>query len=673
MNRLRHNWFITGVALWFVCFVSERSAAQEKVDVDYTDFAVEELLDVEITSVSRKKEWLSQTASAVSVLTREDIRRSGATCIPEALRMVPGLQVARINSSQWAVSSRGFNDRSSGHLLVMIDGRTVYTPIFSGVFWDEKHVVLEDVERIEVIRGPGASVWGANAVNGVINIITRHAKDTLGGVLIAGGGNHERQFETVRYGAQLGDAAWYRLYGTYFDRGDNVDAAGHDTSDDWNIAQAGARIDWQPRPDDLVSWHADYYEGRSAIGFYPEQFIHDPAISYPLRPENDVRGLNITGRWQHAFSESSEMITMLYYDRTERRDDIAGKTIVNTYDIDFQHRFLFLDHHEIIWGLGYRSVADELDVNPIVMQFYPENDEYDLFSAFVQNEIVLVPDCLRLIAGSKFEHNDFSGYEIQPTLRLSYTPGSRHTLWLAFSRAVRTPTRAEQDLVLNAAYFRGSGKIPVTVRIVGNDDFDASRVLAWELGYRFRPAVNLLFDLALFHNDYDDHDTSQRDSLFLDAGRVILQSRFSNKARAQLYGLEMGAAWKLKRWWDVRGSMSYLHTDFERMGSHSDVDNPSDKYTSPRYQMSVQSRMDLPGGIEFDLLLYYVDNLTSGNIPSYVRLDARIGWHLMAGLEFSLALQNLLDDRHPEFDNTNFGLERTEVERSIYAKISWRF
>src|SRR5947209_9123363 len=366
---------------------------------DLTELPIETLLQMEVTTVSRKSEKLSQSPAAVSVITQDDIRRSGVTSIPEALRLVPGLEVARLDASQWAISARGFNDVFANKLLVLQDGRSIYTPLFSGVFWDVQGTMLEDIERIEVIRGPGATLWGANAVNGVINIITRSARDTQGLLITGGGGTEEHDFGGVRYGGKFSEHAFFRIYGTYFNRDDSALPNGDDAHDGWQLGRGGFRLDWDVSEHNLLTLQFDLYRGtlHQVFGtFDPANPINFTRV---VRDEIDLAGENLLGRWSHSFSSDSDLRLQLYYDRTER-NTVIFKEDRDTFDIDFQHRFPLGRRHDVIWGGGYRVTGDQVGNSPTI-SLTPDSRTTHLFSAFVQDEIALVPDRFRLTLGSK--------------------------------------------------------------------------------------------------------------------------------------------------------------------------------------------------------------------------------------------------------------------------------
>ncbi|MBI4659407.1 MAG: TonB-dependent receptor [Verrucomicrobia bacterium] len=635
-----------------------------------TELPLEQLMDIEVTTVSRSPQKVSQSAAAVYVVTQEDIRRSGATSIAEALRMAPGVNVARIGSSSWAISARGFNDFFANKLLVLMDGRSVYSPLFSGVFWDVQDTMLEDIDRIEVIRGPGASLWGANAVNGVINVITKSAAETQGGLISGGGGTEEIGSGGIRYGGKLGRNAYYRVYAKYFNRDDFVDAAGRDAFDEWEMWRGGFKADWQISDSDSLTVQGDYYDGNMGQRLFA---FPPPTFFRALEGRALVAGGNLLGSWKHSVSESSDLALQLYFDRTER-DDRIHREIRNTYDVDFQHRLSAGPRQEVLWGLGYRLSADELrdgrDRSGSVL-FRPAERNDQLFSAFLQDEITLVEDRLRLTLGSKFEHNDYSGSEVQPSSRLLWTPHDKHTFWAAVSRAVRSPARWEHSIEVWYAPPPAAGPPPFPLLLVGNEDFESENLIAYEVGYRIQPTPKTSVDLATFYNRYDDLLVGQP---FGFAPRLpppfppIPLAHPQNGMDGETYGAEASLNWSLSDSWRLNFGYSFL-----QMQLHSNV--PGSEIAegdSPHHQVHLRSYLDLPYHLQLDAALNYVDNLPNRGVPNYVRLDARIGWRPSNALELSVGVQNILDDRHPEF-GPGFLVTPTEVQRSVYAKMTWQF
>lgn len=661
----------------------ESTSATPKVTngADVMELDLEQLMNINVTSVSRKSERLSSAASAIHVITQEDIRRSGATSIAEALRLSPGLEVARQDAHTWAISSRGFNDEFANQLLVLIDGRSVYTPLFAGVYWDVQDLVLEDIDRIEVIRGPGGTLWGANAVNGVINITTKSAKETQGLLVTAGGGTEEQGFGTVRYGGTVGEHGYYRVYAKGFNRDESVLRDGSDANDAWWMSRGGFRYDWMPDVKNTYTLQGDIYTGEldQAITVVdPTQ----PGLFSVVDDPVETSGANILGRWTHSFSEDSELAFKLYYDRTERDRQVFGEKR-DTFDADLQHRYRF-GRNDIVWGLGYNLTSDELENGPSV-SFNDPHRTLSLYSAFVQDEITLIEDRLRLTLGSKFEHNDFTGWEIQPSGRLSLNITDRQTAWFAASRAISTPSRAEDDLRINRFVAPPNPLIPVpqVVRLSGSRDMDSKEVLSFELGYRIQPHDRITFDLATFYNIYD----KQRSIEFrgvdpTTAPLPTVNYEIDNLINGETYGFELATTWQPTDWWRLRAHYNFWRLALHREEGSTDQFLEQQESDSPKHQVGVRSMMDLPHNLEFDTGLRYVDSLAQRrrfmavddlSIPSYVVADARIGWRPNSNWEVSLVGQNLFEARHQEFAPSYIPTQETMVEASVYAKVTFRY
>lgn len=656
-----------------MCSCAAPVSAAETSPPDLTELSLEQLMAIEVTSVSKQAQPLAQAAAAVFVMTQEDIRRSGATSIPEALRMVPGLQVARLDSNKWAISSRGFNGRFANKLLVLIDGRSVYTPLFAGVYWDVQDTLMEDIDRIEVIRGPGATLWGANAVNGVINIITKKAKDTQGGLLVGGAGTEERGFTGMRYGTTLSENTHIRAYGKFFARDDQATATGDPATDPWHQARGGMRLDHTANNGDTLTLQGDYYSGQ-----YGER-VTSPILVAPFSQTDDrtgsVQGGNILGRWTHAFSSTDGVALQLYYDRTER--SIAGEKR-NIADLDFQHHFDWGTRQNLIWGLGYRFVNDQL-VRTDTTQYNPETRSWNLWSGFLQDDIHLIPDTITVTLGTKIEHNDFTGLVVQPNGRLRWTPTSHQTVWAAVSRAVRTPSRAEDDVRINQtsrAPSASSGGLPVLSAVEGNRGYGNEKTLAYELGYRNQISDTLSIDLATFYNNYKDLRTFERGTPVVENApsptHLLVPLPVGNKLRAETMGVEVMAEWRPAEWWKLQPSYTYLymHLFTDRT---TDVSAGDAKGQNPAHQASIRSLMSLPHNTELDVWGRYVDRLSAINIPSYFTLDVRLGWKPTKQLELSLVGQNLLDSHRPEFQEKIISYVPTEIQRGVYGKATWRF
>ncbi len=602
--------------------------------------SLEQLMDVEVTSVSRRPERLSTTASAIQIITAEDIRSSGASSIPEALRLAPNLEVEQVNSSQWAVSARGFNNVLANKLLVMIDGRTVYTPLYAGVFWDVQNVPLEAVDRIEVISGPGGTLWGANAVNGVINIITKRATETQGLSAEGGGGTELQGFGGVRYGGQLSSDLAYRVYGHGFGRGSTVLSNGADAKDSWWMGQGGFRMDWKASKADALTLQSDYYEGRP-----------DPDGGVRIV----ARGGNAIGRWTRVLSEGSDFQLQIYYDRGYRDFGQGFTEDLSTYDVDWQHRFQLGRRQEVIWGLGAR-LMDHQTENLALFAFLPAHRLLHLYSAFLQDEIALVGHRLRLTLGSKFEHNDYTGFEIQPSARLAWTPAAHHTVWAAASRAVRTPSRLDRDFFLYAA---------PSVPLITGGDLQSEDLLATELGWRLQAHARASLSLSTFYNDYDNVRTAEPGPPPLGIPITL-----GNGLRGHTYGAELAAVYQVSGHWRLRGGYTFLKKELSLKPGSNDLNQGSAESDDPEHQFLVQSSADLPGRLELGAVFRYVSELPNPQVPGYAGLDLRLAWKAAERLELAVVGQNLLHGERAEFIPSS--PSPRSVERGVYAKVTWR-
>jgi iron complex outermembrane receptor protein len=617
------------------------------------------------------------------VITQDDIRRSGATSIPEALRLAPGIQVARIDANKWAITARGFNGHFANKLLVLMDGRSVYTPTFGGVYWEAQDTVLDDIDRIEVIRGPGATVWGANAVNGVVNIITKTADKTRGGQLGIGGGSEERVFGTARYGFALGNDIRGRVYFKGFER-DRFrvrDPAKPDASDAWAMQRGGFRLDHDSKSGDMLTLQGDAYSGTLDQVFG----LSAPPAPQILYDSAHISGWNILGRWKKALALDSEFSLQFYYDHAERNEEHL-RQVDDTLDLDSQHRFALGERQEIVWGLGYRYIGDSLSSNRL-FQWRKGNRNLQLFSGFLQDQFTLLPNTLKLTVGSKLEHNDFTGWVVQPSARLSWTPSTRHAVWGAVSRAVRTPSRIEQDsrfFGLNPLPPFGGGNptpFPVYFSARGRPGFQAEDLVSFEIGHRFMPSPSFSLDTALFYNVYNRLRSFRGSTPALTgAGYVDQPIDFYNDMRGTTYGAELVAKWAPAAWWTLEGQYSYLGMDL-RSRPDRFANSSTTEAADPRQQWSLRSGFDLPHNLELDFRLRYVDRITAGvpmpgfgtPIPAYLSLDARLGWRPRPDLDLSLVGQNLLDHSHPEFYQESFQGALSEVPRGYYLKASWQF
>ncbi|MBX3324282.1 MAG: TonB-dependent receptor [Nitrospira sp.] len=657
-----------------ITFAANADPAQE-TPPELTALSLEELMKVEVTSVSKQAQPLFQAAAAIFVISQEDIRRSGVTTIPEALRMAPGIQVARLDTHRWAVSSRGFNGEFANKLLVLIDGRTAYSPLFSGVFWDAQDTVLEDIDRIEIIRGPGASLWGANAVNGVINVITKKAKDTQGLLAVVGGGTEERAFTTLRYGTSVGEHTHARLYGKFSERDDFVRSDGTPGEDDWRNGRGGFRLDHELSSRDSLTVQGDYYRGSEGFRF-AEPLLTTP-FSQSIRDRWSYSGGNVLSRWKHAFSDSSSLLVQTYYDRTERESRLFNERR-DTFDIDLQHSFAWGQTHRVIWGLGYRFTTDHI-VNSTTIRTTPTSRVLNLFNGFVQDEFTLIPNTLALTAGTKVEHNDFTGWVVQPSGRLRWTPTQALMFWGAISHAIRTPSRAEDDSTLDQialppnALFPGA---PVALTTFGGQrGFRNESLLAYEIGTRYQPVEAWSIDISAFYNRYDRLRSIEPGTSSLATNplppHLLIPFVASNKLAAETHGVEVSSEWHPIDRWHLQATYSYLRIQMIT-GASLDPTGRNANGDSPQHQASLRSLMQLPGNIELDLWGRFVDRLPALNIPAYISMDTRLGWKPSKNVEVSIVGQNLLESRRPEFATSFVAQNGTEVQRGTYIKLTWR-
>ena len=671
-NQLLAQRLIRTVILSFLLACSINLHAENSEDDLLEEFSLEDLMEIEVTSASKKAQKLSDIAAAVFVITNEDIKRSGVTSIPEALRMAPGMNVNRIDSSKWAITSRGINDRYANKLLVMIDGRTVYDPNFSGTYWENRDVFLEDVERIEVIRGPGGTLWGANAVNGVINIITRHSADTQGGFVEAGAGTEERGFVGARYGAELSEGTFGRAYVKAFDRDESKRASGEDAGDDWRSVRGGFRIDSQYNERNSLTLQGDIFSGDQdnqldiARNIAPFQEIVDDT--------SKADGWNILGRWNHILDPSSEFTFQFFYDRYDRTE-IHVDTERDTFDLDFQHRFVPGESHDILWGVNYRFTNDVITNTPSI-QYSDTSPTENMYSLFVQDEITLVKDRLWLTAGTKFQHSNLNDFGLQPSVRILWIPHQKHRLWASVSRAERSPSHSERYMHSLAAVLPVPAPIPTIFTVSGQTGFKPEKMTAWELGYRVSPTSSLSIDTAIFHNKYTDRGSLVGAAPEFKGTYIELPYFFRNNSEAKIWGFEVASTWQASEWLELDLAYSFLGKQkTSAIAGALSVDN-----REPQHRVSLRSNMDLSENLDLDLWMKYTSahkqpaNPIAGTVApdNYLTLDLRLGWMPADNLTIELVGQNLLDSQHLEHQSRNFVL-RSEIERSIYGQISWKF
>jgi iron complex outermembrane receptor protein len=641
---------------------------------DLSKLSVEDLMNVEVTSVSKKEEKISQTAAAIFVITREDIRRSGATNIPDLLRLVPGLNVSQINSNTWAISSRGFNGEFSNKLLVMLDGRIVYLPTFSGVFWDTLDVPLEDIERIEVIRGPGGATWGANAVNGVINIITKKASETRGGMIVAGGGNLDQGFGTAQYGGGAGKSTDFRVFSEYSNQYHLPGVAGQEGGDGWHTLRGGFRTDSKLSPNDDLTFTGDLFSSRAGDVFDSLQSIASPVLQATFAESNTTGGY-LQGDWNHRISERSDTTLQISFDRYRRNDVLREAR--NTLDADFAYHFHWNARQDIVWGVGYRFSSSTTD-GDLLFSLKPPDLNTPLYSAFIQDEFTLVPDRLTLTVGTKIEHNYYTRLGAMPTVRAAWNLRQHQMVWAAISRALRTPSSIDAASQLTVGGSVPPVGPPVVVRIVGNPEFQDERLIAYEAGYRSQPFERLSVDLAGFYNSYDQLQTTEPEPPFFEntpaPPHLVVPLNYENLMHGETHGLEVFANWKITNRWTFTPAYALEEIHMHLDPSSEDTQSVgAAEGSSPTHWARLDSHVRLGRGLSWDASANFVGRLSSPDVASYTRIDSQLTWQLGEHFSASLAGQNLGQDHHLEFLNNQGTGMANYMKRSAYVKFSWKF
>jgi iron complex outermembrane recepter protein len=655
---------------------------------DLKQLSLEQLGSVEVTSISKDPQQVQKTPAAIFVITQDDIRRSGATSIPEALRLAPGVEVAQIDGNHWSVAIRGFAGQFSKSLLVLVDGRSVYTPLFEGVYWDLPYVMIEDVDRIEVIRGPGGTIWGANAVNGVINIITKTADNTQGVLATTGSGTVDQGTGAFRYGGTVGKSFDYRVYGMGGIRGQEFHPD-NDGFDHWRMGQAGFRTDWKRGEKDTFTVQGDLYRGESGESIEIGSFF--PPAETAEQGQDDVSGGDLLARWQHTTGEGSDIQFQTYFDRTNRQDFELGETR-DTFDVDFVQHVRIHSDQELTWGLGARVSPSNFIQTSQGVNFVPNKQVDSIYSGFVQYELPIVRDKLTLTAGTKLEHNNFSGFDWQPSVRLLWMPTPRQSFWAAVTRAVRTPSRLDQDVQFNIfdEFYTpppsGTGPppapIPLYFQIDGDPKLKAEQLIGSEVGYRTQIDSNLYVDFTAFYNSYGNLQgygpIGLAESELGDPPTPYLffVLPYANDIVGHTVGAEIAPDWKITHWWQVRGSYSYLHMSLRDKAGFTDTGNLLSSYlgSSPSSEVGFQSLFNLPKRFELDETYRFTGALPAQGVRSYSTADVRLGWHVGVGdagvLDFSLLGQNLLQPSHVEFGGDPGPL--VGIKRSVYGKITWK-
>ncbi len=639
---------------------------------DLVDLSLEELMDIKVELVARRPQRLADVPAAISVLTADDIRRSGARSIPDALRLVPGVQVARVDANKWAISARGFNGLFANKLLVLIDGRTVYSPLFSGVFWEAQDVVLEDVERIEVIRGPGGTLWGANAVNGIINIVTRPAADTRGALAEVFASGRGSEQITARYGGSLSPHADYRIYARY-----SAWAASIDGSDSWRVARGGTRIDWRLSARDDLVLQGDLYDGRARQVFQLPVSLQPPYVE-TRATSSPIQGANILARWKR-HGDNSDLSLQTYYDRSERRDwPLKGS--VDIFDVDFQQHLQAARHH-FVWGWGYRRNSDSID-GSFTLSFAPPQRTTHLFSVFAQEQFALNPKRLQLTVGGKLERNTYTGWEWQPGARLLWRPraASDQLLWLALTRAVRIPSRYDAAARVTAQILPPNALFPdaptARITLVGDSAVQSENLLAFEAGYRAQPNDLLHIDLATFYNRYSDlrsNDPGLPEFIAAPTPYLNVPLLAANRIEGHTYGAEISADWQALDTWLLRANYSLLYIDLQLETSSQDQLALSQERESPRSQFTLRSQVELRRDTQFDITWRYVGALPPQSIDAYSTFDLSLTSTLHSNLQLQLGGRDLLSSPRREFAPLVMATQPTRIKTEAWTALSWRF
>jgi iron complex outermembrane receptor protein len=640
------------------CLLASNDPLSEHLGEDLTQLSLADLVNLEVSVVSRHTGSKAQAPAAVHALTADDLARAGVTSLADSLTLVPGLTVGRADSSGWAMGIRGFTGRLARAQLVLIDGRSVYNQLFAGTYWEVQDTVLDDVERVEVVRGPGGTLWGANAVNGIVSVVTKPASQTRGGLVSLGAGSEEL-FGNLRYGGGLGAKGTYRAYAKSFAR----DATWHPDGseyDDWHMTQGGFRTDFDLASDRRLTVQADLYGGRAGhrtrITTYSAPYLRD------VDQDARLSGGNVLARW-----ERGPMRLQGYFDRSDRQEAKFGE-VRDTWDLDLQHHAGRLGRHDLVWGLSYRRTAGDSHGIETVSVVPPYRAD-DLYAAFLQDEVSLVEDKLQLIVGAKAEHNSYSGFEVQPSVRALWAPAPHHSVWAAFTRAVRTPSRVEHDIDITIAT---SASNPVFFRLLGSPDFESETLHAYEVGYRSELGSRVSIDIAGFHNRYGKLLGVESGSPSVEPGRVVLSLFTANSLEGTSSGFETSMIIRPTSRWLVQGDYSYLSLNLApRPGSRSLITGTDDEGSSPRHQLHARLAVSLSAKLELSGGFRWIDDLPAQEVKAYSELDARVAWRPSRSVELAAVGRNLLHPHHAEFAGD--APTPSQIERAVLATLRLRW
>ncbi|HEX5423176.1 MAG TPA: TonB-dependent receptor [Candidatus Acidoferrales bacterium] len=654
-----------------VGILAVQAAAQDH-QVDLTKESMQDLLNIEITSVSKREQRLSQTASAVFVLTQQDIQRSGATNIPDLLRMVPGLDVAQVNANTWAITARGFNSRFSNELLVLLDGRSLYTPTFDGVFWDVLDVPLEDIDRIEVIRGPGASAWATSAVNGVINIITKKASETPQRFVEALAGNVDQGFATLQYGGSVGKRTSFRAFAKYLNVNHLPSSAGPDGGDGWRDSRMGFRTDTNISPTDTLTFEGDLYRSREGNPSLDITSVGSPAVQ--TQYEVNLGGGFLQAVWNHTYSERAGISVQASYDEYER-NDLLGETR-GTSDLTLQHHFGWGDRQDLVWGVEYRY-SQSSTVGSLFVALEPADLRTSLFSGFAQDEIAIIPNRLHLTVGTKLERDNYTGFDALPTARLAWTSSTRQTLWAAVTKADRAPASVDEFLRASLGGFAGPSG-PTELVLTGNPNVRTEAMVGYEAGYRRSVTEQMSLDFSAYYNRYTRQETTEPGPPFFEATpsqpHVVIPLMFENLMNGETHGFEAALNWQPTPRWTLSSGYAFEQIHMHLSPASQDTDSVGEaEGSTPANSAELRSHVDVAKKVTWDTSAYFVGRLTDPAIASYTRLDTGLTLRWNKKLSLRVVGENLLKSHHKEFVEPTGSAATTLIKRSAYGEWEWKF
>jgi iron complex outermembrane recepter protein len=637
---------------------------------DLSQVSIEELMNIEITSASRKEQRAGDVSAAVFVITQDDIRRSGMTTIPDLLRLAPGVEVAQINSNKWAVSVRGFNALFANKLLVLVDGRSIYNRIFSGVLWDTEDLVLDDIDRIEVIRGPGAAIWGANAVNGVINIVTKATADTQGALVRVDGGNSGEQ-GAVRFGGTLG-AATYRLYSQWTGRDQSLIAPGTGANDASHSVTTGFRADWTTQPGAFML-EGDFTAGQARAlwpNLNPQTAAADPLANNP----SDTEGGHVLGRWTHTRASGASLQIQSFMDIAGRQEPVANYTR-RVFDVDMQYHTALGAHQDLVAGAGYRFF-DEKFMGQVGFSLNPAQDTSSLLTAFMQDEIELFRNRLAVTLGSQVQHDSEAGSGVQPSARVMWKALPRQRLWASTSRALRTPSLYEQGLLVDFPPVPTASGLPLVVSTIGNPAAVTETLVDAEAGYRLEIGTDASIDVTGFVGRYDHLRTQEVAApivQFVPSPEILVTTQFGNQLAATTRGLEVAGHWAPVPFWRLDGSYTAFHLTPQLAATSQDPASAQADGSTPRTQWQVRSTLLPRARATLNIAIFHVGPLEQLKVAAYTRTDISAEWRFNNRLSAMAIGQNLFDSAHAEFATASSLLLATEVPRSASLRLRWTF